>query len=210
MSQSASLLIVGAGGHGKVVADVAVATKRWRHIAFADDRFPEITSVAGLPVLETAMAAEQLCTQYADVIVAIGDNATRLRTFATLAAAGAHFATIIHPTASVSERATLGPGTIVMAQAAVNIESQIASAVIVNTSASVDHDCRISDGAHISPGAHLGGGVSVGIGGWVGIGASVIQQITIGDWAKVGAGACVVRDVNPDTTVIGVPATPLL
>ena len=204
-----ALLIAGAGGHGKVVADTARACGSWRHIAFVDDRHAELAQAADWPVLGALADAESLRAEFDAAVVAIGDSRVRLQWIDRLAAAGFRLPALVHPTAWVSPLAVLGSGTVVLAHAVVQAEARLGAGCIVNTAATVDHDCRIGDGVHICPGAHLAGEVHVGAESWIGIGASVIQRVCIGERVTVGAGAAVICDVEDDRTVGGCPAREL-
>lgn len=202
------LCIVGAGGHGVVVADAAQASGRWSAIAFFDDRWPATAAVDAWPVLGTLAALRERIAKRDDVrvVVAIGDNRRRLELSRELAAAGAQLATVVHPFTAISSSAEIGAGTVVMAGAVVNPRARIGEAAILNTRASVDHDCVIGHGVHLCPGSTLAGNVTVRDLAWVGIGSSVIQGVTIGATSLVGAGAAVIRDVREATTVAGCPA----
>ena len=202
------LLIIGAGGHGKVVADAALLSD-WDRVTFLDDRAGTLVEVLGLTVIGQVRPLREHAAAFDAAVVAIGAAARRLELQDECVAAGLSIATIIHPSASVSRFATLGPGCVVFAQAAINPGTTLGRAGIVNTAATIDHDCRLGDGVHLSPGAHLGGDVVVGDRTWVGIGAVVRQGIEIGHDSIVGAGAAVVAPVPPYTTVVGVPARPM-
>jgi sugar O-acyltransferase (sialic acid O-acetyltransferase NeuD family) len=205
-----ALWIVGAGGHGAVVADAAHAAGRWHAIAFFDDHWPAQTQSRGHDILgDVATLRERLAgasPENAEVVVAVGDNTRRLELSQALAAAGARLATVIHPFSALSPSATLGPGTVVLAGTVLNAGARVGMACIINTRASIDHDCTIGDGVHICPGVSLAGHVTVHDLAWLGIGSSAIQGVTIGHSATVGAGAAVVRDVRPLHTVAGCPA----
>jgi sugar O-acyltransferase (sialic acid O-acetyltransferase NeuD family) len=203
------LLILGAGGHGKVAADCAAAQGRWSEIVFYDDRWPAIATCARWPVAGTSQALAKADAKAAEAFVAIGEARLRLEWIERLREFGFRLATIVHPSAIVSPGATIGAASLVVAGAIVNIDARIGEGAIVNTGASLDHDCVIGAGAHICPGARLAGDVSVGSRAWVGIGASVRQGIAIGEDATIGAGAAVVRDVADGATVCGVPARPM-
>lgn len=203
-----SLLIYGASGHGKVVADAARAAG-WGVAGWADDDDGKKgRELAGSPVLAIGVdqAAKFAKAQAYQVVVAIGDNASRRNIYIALEEAGAILATIVHPSAVLASSAILGSGTVILAGAVVNPDSNIGRNVIVNTSASVDHDNDVGDHVHISPGATLGGSVRVAEGGHVGIGATVRNGISIGRWSIVGAGAVVVRDIESRVVAYGVPA----
>lgn len=206
MSSIKPLLILGAGGHAKVLAEAALACGLASHLAFLDDR--PIGSVLGWPVLGplALVRAASLQQQWPQAVVAIGDAATRLSWLDQLQGLGFALPVIAHPRAQISPSARIGAGSVLFAQAVVQAESTLGRGVILNTACSVDHDCRLDDGVHICPGARLGGEVAVGPRSWIGIGASVVQRIRIGGQVTVGAGAAVVSDLPDGVTAVGVPA----
>jgi sugar O-acyltransferase (sialic acid O-acetyltransferase NeuD family) len=205
---SGILAILGAGGHGAVVADTALAAG-WREVRFFDDGYPATSRCEPWEVAGNSADLLSGITQVDGVVVAIGNNAARLEQSRRLAAAGARLATLIHPRAWVSPRALVGFGTVVLAGAVVNARAAIGMAVILNTGATIDHDCVLADGVHISPGGNLAGRVRVGERGWVGIGAAVRDGISLGRDVVAGAGAVIVADVGDGLTVVGNPARPL-
>lgn len=198
------LAVFGASGHGKVVADIAECCG-WE-VVFFDDGKPQGFVNLAWPVLGNYQDLLAQLGRFEAVVVAVGNNAIRLARSRSLCSAGAKLVTLVHPTACVSRYARVEAGSVIMPGAVINAAAQIGLACIVNTGASIDHDCRLADGVHISPGARLAGEVTVGEGGWIGIGASIRQQIRIGANAVVAAGAVVVKDVEGDATVAGVPA----
>jgi len=200
------LLILGAGGHGKVVADIAASTHQWSEIAFLDDRYQEIKQVISWKVLGSYAQAKELSKYFSHAIVAIGDNQTRLNLSKELEQLGFSLPIIVHPSAFVSTHATVGAGSVVFPQAAINIGAVIAMAAIINTGAIIEHDCSLDAGVHVSPNAALAGGVIVGKASWLGLGACVIQKITIGANVIVGAGAVVTQNIPDNVTAVGVPA----
>jgi sugar O-acyltransferase (sialic acid O-acetyltransferase NeuD family) len=202
------LALLGASGHGKVVADAALAGG-WDAVEFFDDAFPQLQSNGPWPVAGDGAALLGRLQEFDGVIVSIGDCAVRWAKHQTLQAAGAPLVTVVHPVAVVSRYAALGVGTVVLAGAVVNIDAVVGQAGIINTGATVDHDCRLGDAVHICPGVHLSGNVQVGHGSWVGVGAAVKQGMTIGKRVTVGAGAVVVHGVPDGLTVAGNPAVPL-
>lgn len=200
-----SLLIVGAGGHGSVVADTALVCKCYERIAFADDRFKELGTILNLPIIGSISDITAFCGSFSDAIIAIGDNRRRLQLLNEFETVGFSIASIIHPKAYIGKDVSIGDGTVIFAYSVVNTGSSIGKGSIINTGATVDHDSRIGDGVHISPGAHLAGEVSVGACSWIGTGATVIPRINIGADVIVGAGTVVIRDIPNAVTVVGNP-----
>ena len=203
------LAILGASGHGKVVADAALATG-CETVVFFDDAYPAKSRIDSWMIAGTSAHLLDRVNEFDGIVVGIGDNATRWRKHVALRKVGGKMAIVIHPRAWVSPYARLGPGTLVAAGAVVNIGARLGEASIVNTAATVDHDCVLGDAVHICPGANLSGNVCVGSGAWVGVGACVRQGITIGAEAIVGAGAVVVAPVADGLTVVGCPARQLI
>jgi sugar O-acyltransferase (sialic acid O-acetyltransferase NeuD family) len=202
------LAILGASGHGRVIADAALAAG-WEAVAFYDDAWPGVSASGPWQVVGRTADLRRDAAQLDGAVVGIGDNVTRLVKLRELLAGGALLVSVVHPDAVVSTRAEVGQGSVLLGGAVVNPFARLGRGCIVNSGASVDHDCELADGVHMSPGAHLGGGVRVGEASWIGIGASVIQGVSIGAGAIVGAGAAVVDDVADGVTVVGVPARPV-
>lgn len=199
------LAILGASGHGKVVADTAECCG-WQSVEFFDDAWPGLQENGVWSVVGDTAALMARLADFEGVLVAIGNNRIRHAKLLDLRTAGAHLATLIHPAATVSRYAAIGMGTVVFAGAVVNSSACTGLGAILNTGCSIDHDCVLGDVVHISPGARLAGGVQVGDLSWIGIGASVRQLVRIGDCVMVGAGSAVVSDIPNDVTVAGVPA----
>ncbi len=200
------LIIIGAGGHGKVVADVARRRKQWSNISFLDDRFPELDSVLNFPVIGRLESLNKIKSKNIDVVVAIGDNQARLMWVKRINKMCLNLVNIIDPSAVISESAHIGAGTVVFPNAVINADASLGLANIINTSAQVEHDCMLSDGVHLSPGGKLGGNVTLGLCCWIGIGVSVKQGIHIGANTIVGVGAAVVDDLPDNIIAVGVPA----
>ena len=175
-----TLLILGAGGHAKVVADCALASGVWQAVAFLDDRYPELNRVGHWPVVGRIAELESFASDYPLMALGVGVSydALRLQWLERGLAAGIKFPPVIHPAATISSFAKLGSGTVVFAGAVINVDAVIGNACILNTNCSVDHDCMICDGTHISPGASLAGNVTTGERVWVGMGAQVIPGLT--------------------------------
>jgi sugar O-acyltransferase (sialic acid O-acetyltransferase NeuD family) len=198
------LAILGAGGHGKVAADIAEQSG-W-NVHFFDSSYPRVDKCAGWSVVGND---ERLFTQvdaYDAVFIAVGNNTTREKLQNQLKSKGFNLATLIAPSATVSQFAHIGEGVLVVGSACINIGAHIHDGVIINTAATVDHDCIIDEFSHISPGVNLAGGVKVGARTWIGIGSSVIQQIEIGHDAILGAGSVVVNNLPAQITAVGCPA----
>lgn len=199
------LLILGAGGQGKVVLDLALTCEAWDEISFLDgSKIGE--EILGYPVIGDLWDYEMFTEQYTHAIVAVGNNELRLKLTEELLEVGYQVPIFIHPSAIVSQFSTIGAGTIVMPQAVINVLAHIGKGCIVNTGVIIEHDCQIGDGVHLSPSATLGGTVSVGDKSWICLGAKVINNITIGERVTVGAGAVVIEDIEDETLVVGVPA----
>lgn len=202
------LAILGASGHGKVIAEVAELCD-WAVIDFFDDAWPNVNAIGAWKVIGNTKKLLDCMREYDAFFIAIGNNSIRTAKFKQLNDLGVGAAILIHPSSTVSKYASLGAGTVVMANAVVNSFATIGQACIVNTSSVIEHDCVLNDGCHISPGAHLAGAVQIGRRSWIGIGANVIQQINISDDVIVGAGATVINDQQSNTTVVGSPAKPI-
>lgn len=197
--------ILGASGHGKIIAEIA-ELNNFKEIHFFDDRWPELDKVEHWPVCGDTDALLRQASLFDLIIVAIGNNLIRLAKHQQLLAVGAASPPLIHPRAIVSHYAKLGQGCVVMAGAVVNPFCYIGDACIINTSASLDHDCQLGDGVHISPGVNLAGSVRIGQRSWIGIGAQVKQLVSIGIDSIVGAGATVIHNVLDNQIVVGTPA----
>lgn len=197
------LLIIGASGHGKVVADIALKMNKWKSIAFLDDDKSIKTSM-GLEVIGTSDDVFKHIEEY-EIFVGIGNNTTRQRIHEMLETVGASIPVLIHSNAVVGEQVEVGFGTVIMAGVVINCCTRIGEGCIINTGSTVDHDNKIEDFVHISPGAHLAGSVKVGKGSWLGIGCVVSNNVNITSGCKVGAGSVVVKDISEPGVYVGVP-----
>lgn len=194
------LIIIGAGGHGKVIADNA-AKNGYTDICFLDDHatgncmgFPIIGTVADIPARNDGKT---------DFVIGVGNNETRKR---IAEAHDVNWVTLIHPSAQIALNVAIGKGTVVMANAVINVCAAVGEHCIINSGAIVEHDNVIGDYAHISPNAALGGAVQVGDLTHVGIGAVVRNNIRICDRCTIGAGAVVVKDIKSRGTYVGIPS----
>jgi len=197
------LVIIGAGGHGRVIADIAQKLGVYKTISFLDDG--DAKETMGLPIIGRSSDVEKY-TNTADIFVAIGNSAVRSEFIERLLAMGANVPTLIHPSAIIGACVEIGLGTAIMAGTVINPCSKLGKGCIVNTSSSIDHDCMIGDYVHIAVGAHLAGAVSVGKKTWIGAGATVSNNVDICSNCMIGAGAVVIKDITESGTYIGVPA----
>ncbi len=203
-----ALAILGASGHSKVVADTA-AQSGWATIHHYDDTWPTQQHIENRPIVGNTTTLLKQGHQYAGILIAIGDNPTRLRKTRQIQQAQHPLTTLQHPTAYLAANVVLGVGSLICAGAVIQPGTTIGIASIINTSASIDHDCHLADSVHISPGAHLAGNITVGENSWVGIGVSIKHNLTIGANVTIGAGAVVITDIPDNTCVAGVPARPI-
>lgn len=190
------LVIIGAGGHGKVIADIAVKIG-YDEIVFLDDD-DNIKECTGFPVVCESTEAISL---NGDKIVAIGNADIREKIQGTIPVT-----TLIHPNAVIGRRVKIGEGSVVMAGAVINSEVRIGKGCIINTGATVDHDSRIGDFVHISVGAHVAGTVDIGKKTWIGAGSIICNDVKICSKCTIGAGAVVIKSIDEPGTYIGVPA----
>ncbi|WP_349727927.1 acetyltransferase [Peribacillus frigoritolerans] len=198
------LLIIGASGHGKVVADIALKMNKWQSLAFLDDN-ENIKTSMGIEVIGKSTDVFNHIQDY-DIFVGIGNNSTREKIQKKLEAEGASIPSLIHPRAVIGEQVELASGTVVMAGVVINCCTTIGKGCIINTGATIDHDNTIEDFVHISPGAHLAGTVKVGHGSWLGIGSVVSNNVNISKDCKIGAGAVVAKDITESGIYVGIPA----
>lgn len=203
------LVLVGAGGHAKVVLEVFRAMGGFEVLGFVDPD-PPTPIVLGLPVLGGDSVLETLRAQGVDAaFAALGDNRLRQRVGAHLASIGFTLPPAIHPSALVSPSARIGAGAVVMARTVVGTEATIEELAILNSGAIIDHDSVLCAAAHVAPGCALAGNVRVGARALVGVGSAIRPGVTIGADAVIGAGSAVVADIPSGAYVGGVPARPL-
>ena len=191
------LVIIGASGHGKVIADIAVRNG-YENIVFLDDD-EDVRECAGFPVIGKTCEARNID---GDKIVAIGNAKIRERIQSELE----NVVTLIHPAAVISRRVEISEGSVVMAGVVINSDAVIGKGCIINTGASVDYDCKIEDFAHISVGAHVAGTCCISRRTWIGAGATVSNNVNICGDCMIGAGAVVIKDIDKPGTYVGSPA----
>ncbi|MFH1419945.1 MAG: acetyltransferase [Planctomycetota bacterium] len=202
--------ILGAGGHGRVVLDILRQADTYKPVGFLDNnKALHGRRVDGLPVLGGLERLADLRQRgISGAIIAIGDNGVRRAMADVIEQHGFQLVNAIHPSAQLASNASLGRGVVIAAGALVCAHCQIGDYAILNTGCIIDHESMIGTCAHICPGVRIAGHVTAESGAFLGIGATVIQNIRIGFEAIVGAGSVVIHDVDPMTTVVGVPAVP--
>jgi sugar O-acyltransferase (sialic acid O-acetyltransferase NeuD family) len=202
------ILIWGTSGHALVVADIIRLCEEYEIAGFLDDN----RNCHGADFLDTPILGgrEQLKRlrkkNFTYLIVGVGDCRARLELADLALTKGFKLATAIHPKTTIANDVFIGRGTVIMAGSVVNPQARIAQNVIINTLASVGHECQLEKGVHVGPGVRLGGGVKIGKGSWIGIGAVAKDNIKIGANVTVGAGSVVIKDLPDNVIAYGVPA----
>ncbi len=195
------IYIIGAGGHGQVVADALIALGM-KPSGFLDDN-ENLNSVFGIPIIGPIKLALKLEGKF---VVAIGNNKKRKEMVEMLDLDNNKYLTVIHPSAIISKNVKIGHGSMILGGVVINTGTEIGNHVIINTLSSVDHHNKVGDFVHIAPGTHTGGNVHIEEGAFLGIGVSVLPGKKISKWSQVGAGAVVIGDILPYATYVGVPA----
>lgn len=202
------IVILGAGGHGKVILDACLSSDRT--VKGFLDMDVHADGPFGYPILgPDDLLQDRAFRESVDVIV--GSGLPKIHRKITHAAAelGASFATIAHASAILSQEAELSPGCFVNAGVVINAGTVIGDHCIINTRASIDHDCQLSSFVNVAPGVVMAGGVTCGNGVFIGAGAVICPQVTLGENVVVAAGAVVTTDISPGQTVGGIPAKPM-
>ena len=192
------LLIIGASGHGKAVADIA-KLNGYENILFFDDN-ENVKECGKYPVVGKS---SDVNNYDGDVIVAIGNADIRERFHKVYS--HRNKPVLVHPSAVVADTVSIEEGTVVMAGVVLNSDAVIGKGCIINTCSSVDHDCNVSDFVHVAVGVHIAGTVNIGYKTWIGIGASVCNDLNICGGCMIGAGAVVVKDIEESGAYVGVP-----
>jgi sugar O-acyltransferase (sialic acid O-acetyltransferase NeuD family) len=201
------LVVYGASGHAAVVIDAARRPGQWEVVALVADDAKHGDEACGVPVVGGREVLASLRGMgHRHGFVAVGDCLARRALAASMLDAGFDLVSIIHPSAVIADDVAIGVGVLVAAGAVINPRSRIGDLAIINTRASVDHDCIVERLAHLSPGVTLGGCATIKEGAWLGIGSTVLDRRTVGEWAVVGAGAVVIHDIPRERTYVGVPA----
>lgn len=202
-----NLVIIGQGGHSKVIKEIIFSNENFNIVAILDDKYDQ-SFIYDHIFYGPISSYKDLIANYAGIkfMIAIGKNEIRKKIMAELNLNDNFYTSIIHPSAIVSSSVNIGVGTVVMANAVINADSDIGDHVIINTGAIIEHDNKIGNFSHVSPRGTLTGNVQIGEGVHIGAGATIIPNVYIGDWTVIGAGATVVKSIPSYQTAIGVPA----
>ncbi|WP_444994309.1 acetyltransferase [Aliikangiella sp. IMCC44359] len=183
-----SLLIIGAGGHGRAIAETALLSGQWHKIAFIDDKYPAQTTAGVWPIVGNWSDIEEVSSKFNEVFVAIGNNSIRKEKLGFLSMLNVLIPTIVHPGAFVSMTSQIGCGCAVMAGAVVGASAVLGVGCIVNSNATVDHDAKLDKYSHLGVGTHIAGGVKLEEGVWMKAGASASYGVVIKEWTNIPPG----------------------
>lgn len=201
------LVVIGEGGHSKVIRELIRSKSDYKIIAILDDKYDELTIINDIyigPISSAHLLLNQM--NHLKFVIAIGNNEVRKLIVSKLGLPKENYISLIHNTAIISTSASIGHGTVIMAGTIVNADAVIGNHAIINSGAIVEHDNQIGDYVHVAPKATLTGSVIAEEGAMIGAGATVIPGKKVGEWAVIGAGATVISDVPPYSTVVGTPA----
>ncbi len=205
------LLILGAGGHGNVVAEAALESENFKKISFLDDKFKEPFATNKISIKEIIGSFKdfknnEIANSYKYAFVALGDSKKRLSIISELINFDYLIPVIRHPSSWISRYSKIGYGSVLLSNSNLQTNSVIGKGVIINTNSVVDHDVHVGDGVHICPGVNIAGNVRVGKNSWIGIGSSILNGISIGSNVTIGAGSVVTKDIPDNVIAKGVPA----
>lgn len=200
-------VMIGQGGHSKVVQDIILSNNEYDIVGYLDDRYEDITIVDNI-YFGPISAAHEMINYFNPVkfVIAIGDNKVRKLIDRKLRLSNDFYATLIHKTAVVSPSVKIGNGTVVMPNVVINADTQIGNHAIINTGSVVEHDNIVSDFVHISPHVTLTGSVIIEEGAHIGAAATMIPSVKVREWSIIGAGSVVINDIPPNCTAVGIPA----
>jgi UDP-perosamine 4-acetyltransferase len=199
------LVVIGSGGHARVVVDAARSAGFQLYGVVDKDFIGQKEHILGCPVIGGIESLNELDPEKFSVFVAIGDNSERTEHFRHAKEKGFFTPTVIHPTAVVSEHCVIGSGVFINTAAILNAGAEVGDNTIVNTCAIVEHEVVIGKHSHIGPGVRIGGRTEVGENAFIGIGTSVIDCVAIGDNVSIGAGSVIIENVESNSTVVGAP-----
>lgn len=202
-----NIIVIGHGGHSKVVSDIIRTKKDYQIIGYLDNKYEEV-QVINNEFCGPIRTVKQLIEHFTDVkfVIAIGDNKVRKSIVEELALTFEHYATLIHPLASISPTAKIGHGTVVMPNAVINADAVIGNHCIINSCSVIEHDSRLEDFVHLCPNSTIAGTVKIREGSCVGSGATIIPNKKIGEWTMIGAGATVINHLPDNCLAVGTPA----
>lgn len=199
------VIIIGNGGHSKVIQEMISAINNHEISAILDDKYQSERKENGI-VYAPFSAFKKLLTENVKVVIAVGDNKIRRNISEKLDLRDGQYLSVVHPTAVVSISATIGNGTVIMPNAVINSQARIGKHCIINTGSIIEHDNCIDDYSHISPNTTLTGNVSLGEGVHIGASSTIIPGIKIGNWSIIGAGSTVIENIPPSSKAVGCPA----
>ena len=203
-----NVVLIGAGGHAKVVIEILQSTKYVVSYCIGDT--DAVDECLGVPVLKGDHWLQKLYDSgYYRAFIGIGSNQLRLKLADLVQNIGYELVRAVSSSAIISPTAIIGSGVAVMSGVVINADAEINDLSIINTSAVIDHDCIIGKGVHVAPQSALAGKVSVGEGSFLGIGCRILPGISIGEWSVIGAGAVVTENISSNVTAVGVPAKAL-
>ncbi|CAN7297601.1 acetyltransferase [Paenibacillus sp. LjRoot56] len=202
-----NIVVIGEGGHSKVIREIIRSKKENQIVAILDDKYTELMSKDGLYQGPISSAHQLIDLGYElKWVVAIGNNERRKSIFMQIGLPHENYVTLVHESAVISPSASLGHGSVIMANVVINADAHVGHHTIMNTGSIVEHDCQIADYVHLAPKATLTGAVVIQEGSMIGAGATIIPGKQVGEWATVGAGATVIHDIPSFRTAIGTPA----
>jgi acetyltransferase EpsM len=201
------IVVVGRGGHSKVIADIILSDRKNDIVGYLDDKYNDVTLIENI-YCGPISAAKRLFESFHDLkfVIAIGDNKVRQSIVQRLNLSDEKYISVIHRSAVISPSAVIGHGTVVMPNTVLNADTRIGDHSIINTGAVIEHESIIGDFSHICPGVILTGNVVTGEGVCIGAGATIIPNLQIGKWTIIGAGATVITDIPSHCTAVGTPA----
>lgn len=198
------LLIIGSGGHAKVIIDMLLENNQYEIVGCIDNY--ENRSVFGINVVGKDEDLEKFLKQGVNnVFIAIGNNCVRKKIYDYVTNLGYNVINVVSKDARISKFVSFGKGIAIMPGAVINADTFIGNGVIVNTGATIDHDCKIGDFVHVAPGSNLAGKVVISEGSFLGVGTKIIDGINVGKWTIIGAGSVIINDIEDNVTVVGVP-----
>ncbi|WP_242219249.1 acetyltransferase [Bacillus cereus group sp. BfR-BA-01380] len=201
------IVMIGQGGHSKVIRDIILSNKEYEIVGYLDDRYEDITIVDNIYFGPISTVYEMINDfNQIKFVIAIGNNKVRKKIAEKLGLPDNCYATLIHKTAVISPNAKIGNGTVVMPNAVINADTQIGNHSIINTGSVVEHDNILGDFVHISPHVTLTGSIIIEEGVHIGAAATLIPSVKIREWSIIGAGTVVINDIPPNCTAVGIPA----